>query len=339
MIKPKKLKRGDKVAIVSLSSGAIGDKKNIYRYEAGKRLLEDVFGLQVVPMPNALKGSEWVDKYPELRAKDLMDAFKDKDIKAIFTLTGGDDTIRILPFIDFEVIKNNPKIFMGFSDTTANHFMMQKAGLVSFYGPAVAVELSFDNVQKETIETIHDTLFQSVDSRELKHFNYYANDPINWDNRVLDTHKSNIGYELLQGRDSVSGQLIGGCLELFQMINGTSIWPSASEWEGKILLIESSEEKPSPHYLKLTLTNLGAQGILQKIKGIVVGRPKDGEYYEEYKEIYTKVLSQYGCENMPVLYNCHFGHAWLWNIMPLGCNVKIDCERKTLYVIENCVED
>jgi muramoyltetrapeptide carboxypeptidase LdcA involved in peptidoglycan recycling len=82
-------------------------------------------------MPNALKGIKYLDEHPEARASDLMDAFRDKEIKAIFSAIGGDDSIRLLPYIDFDVIKNNPKIFTGFSDTTSNHMMMYKAGLVS----------------------------------------------------------------------------------------------------------------------------------------------------------------------------------------------------------------
>lgn len=88
-------------------------------------------------MPNALKGSDFVLEHPELRAKDLMDAFKDDSIKAIICAIGGNDTYKLLPYIDYEVIRNNPKIFMGYSDTTVNHLMMNKAGLVSFYGPTI----------------------------------------------------------------------------------------------------------------------------------------------------------------------------------------------------------
>lgn len=338
MIKPEKLSKGDKVAIVSLSRGSVGESKNLYRYENGKKVLEDIFGLKVVAMPNALKGTKWVEEHPELRAKDLMDAFKDKSIKAIITMVGGDDTIRLLPYIDFDVIRNNPKIFMGFSDTTANHFMMHKAGLVSFYGPALAVELSFENVIPETLKTMQETLFEKHNRRELNHFGIYANDPIDWSNRKLDIHKDELGYEVLQGKGKVTGELMGGCLTLFQMINGTEIWPKLSEWENKILVIETSESLPTPTYLKWTLLNLGAQGILNKINGIIVGRPKDGKFYDEYKDIYKQVLKAYGKEDLPVLYNCHFGHAWLWNILPLGCKVEIDCENKYLTLIENCVE-
>ena len=140
MIKPQRLQKGDKIAVVSLSSGMLGDDNFIHKYYIAKERLEKEFGLEVIAMPNALKGSEFVYKHPESRAKDLMAAFKDKSIKGIFCAIGGDDTVRLLPYIDYAVIKNNPKIFMGYSDTTVNHLMMNKAGIVSFYGPCIMCE-------------------------------------------------------------------------------------------------------------------------------------------------------------------------------------------------------
>lgn len=142
----KDLKKGDKVAIVSLSSGIAGDKTFSHRYELGKRRLEDEFGLKVITMPNALIGSKEIYLHPELRADDLMKTFKDKEIKTVFCNLGGDDTIRILPYIDFEILKNNPKIFMGYYDTTINYFMLNKAGVVSFYGPSIMSEFA-ENVK------------------------------------------------------------------------------------------------------------------------------------------------------------------------------------------------
>jgi muramoyltetrapeptide carboxypeptidase LdcA involved in peptidoglycan recycling len=128
MIKPKKLQKGDTVAIVSLSSGLAGEDLFNHRYELGKKRLKEEFGLNVITMTNALKGIDYLKKHPEARAKDLMDAFLNKDIKAIICNIGGDDTIRLLPYINYDIIKSNPKIFMGYSDTTVNHFMMYKAG-------------------------------------------------------------------------------------------------------------------------------------------------------------------------------------------------------------------
>ena len=124
MIKPNALKKGDKIAIVSLSWGGLGDEKLIHKYYIAKERLEKDFGLSVVTMPNALKGSDFVYNHPELRAKDLMNAFRDETIKGIFCAIGGSDSIRLLPYIDYGVIYNNPKIFMRYSDTTVSHFMM-----------------------------------------------------------------------------------------------------------------------------------------------------------------------------------------------------------------------
>ena len=140
MLKPERLKKGDKIAVVSLSWGGLGDDMFIHKYDIAKVRLEKDFGLEVVAMPHALKGSEFVYVHPELRAKDLMDAFADPSIKGIFCAIGGDDSIRLLPYIDYEIIRNNPKIFMGYSDTTVSHFMMNKAGVVSYYGPSVMPE-------------------------------------------------------------------------------------------------------------------------------------------------------------------------------------------------------
>ena len=186
MIKPECLKKGDKVALVSLSSGMFGDEGCKERLQRTIDNIQNIFGLEVVIMPNALIGSNNTYNHPELRAKDLMDAFKDDSIKAIFTLTGGDDTIRILPYIDFEVIRNNPKIFMGFSDTTTNHFMMYKAGITSYYGPAAGVEFSLSNVQEENINTVINTLFNPTDNHMLDSYSVVSNDPKDWSIGLLD---------------------------------------------------------------------------------------------------------------------------------------------------------
>ena len=142
LIKPQRLKKGDKVTTVSLSWGGAGDADLLWRYELGKRRLEEEFGLEVVEMSHTLKGSEYVYDHPEKRAEDFMNAFLDQSIKAVFSCIGGDESVRMLPYIDFEVIRNNPKIFMGYSDTTIAHFMCLKANLSSFYGPSIMAEFA-----------------------------------------------------------------------------------------------------------------------------------------------------------------------------------------------------
>src|SRR5690625_984643 len=142
LIKPEKLTKGDIVATVSPSSGLAGESVFHWRYEQGVRRLEEVFGLKVVAMPNSLKGIDYLYEHPEARAADLMNAFQDESIKGIIANIGGEDSIRLLPYIDFEVIRNNPKVFMGFSDVTISHLFCHHAGLSSFYGPAILTDFA-----------------------------------------------------------------------------------------------------------------------------------------------------------------------------------------------------
>ena len=135
MIKPQHLNEWDKVAALTLSRWGPGSFPN--KYEAWKKQLEEVFDVNVVEWELTLKDREYVYNHPELRAKDLMDALKDPSIKAIISSIGGEESIRLLPYIDFDVIKNNPKIFVWYSDSTVTHFMFHKAWVVSFYWPAI----------------------------------------------------------------------------------------------------------------------------------------------------------------------------------------------------------
>ena len=340
MLKPEMLQRGDKIAIVSLSWGGLGDEKLIHKYYIAKERLENEFGLEVVAMPNALKGSQFVYEHPEARAKDLMDSFKDETIKGIFCAIGGDDTVRLLPYIDYEVIKNNPKIFMGYSDTTVNHLMMNKAGLVSFYGPSVMVEFGeYVKMFDYTRESVENILFNDCENFEIKSSEFWSKDFVPWKEENIGIGKSLLkeehGYETLQGSGVVTGRLLGGCLDVFPMVIGTEIWPTKSEWKDKILLLETSEEKPSPDLVTYYLRNLGAQGIFDVIKGIIIGKPQEEKYYEEYKEVFRKVLKEFVKEELPVLYNVNIGHAFPIGILPLGTDVQVDFTNKKISLIES----
>ena len=343
MIKPNKLNKGDKIAVVSLSSGILGEDVFIHKYYIAKERLENDFGLEVVAMPNALKGSKFVYEHPEARAQDLMDAFKDESIKGIFCAIGGDDTIRLLPYIDYDVIRNNPKIFMGYSDTTVNHFMMNKAGIVSYYGPSIMCEFGeYVKMFDYTKEAVENILFKDSENYEIKSSDIWSNDFVSWGEENINVAKKTIpeehGYELLQGSGVVNGKILGGCIDVFPMMVGTEVWPSIQEWKDKILLLETSEEKPSPDIVTYYLRNLGAQGIFNVIKGIIVGKPQDEKYYEEYKDVYRKVMKEFNCEKLPILYNINIGHAYPTGIIPLGVEVQIDFNNKKITLVESATK-
>ena len=133
----------------------------------------------------------------------------------------------------------------------------------------------------------------------------------------------------------VTGRLLRGCLDAFPMVIGTEIWPTKSEWKDKILLLETSEEKPSPALVTYYLRNLGAQGIFDVIKGIIIGKPQEEKYYEDYKEVFRKVLKEFAKEELPVLYNVNIGHAFPIGILPLGTDVQVDFTNKKISLVES----
>lgn len=349
MKKPNALKKGDKVAIVSLSSGILGEEFCSHQLNLGKQRLMKL-GLEPVFMPHALKGLDYLKQHPEARAQDLKDAFQDPAIKGIICAIGGDDTYRLLPFLleDKEFIQNvqtNPKLFTGFSDTTVNHLMFYQLGMVSFYGPNFINDLAelADNLLPYTESTLHSYL-EGQEQHEILSSKYWYEERTDFSPAAVGTeriqHLEKNGYEVLQGAGSFSGPLLGGCLEsLYDLLAGERypdevevsqkyhLFPSIEQWEGKILFLETSEEKPTPEELEKELWALKQTGIFSAIKGILIGKPQDEMYYEAYKEIYKKVVSD---DTLPILYNVNFGHAYPHCALPYGVDTTVDLTRKTI---------
>lgn len=342
LITPQPLHRGDKVATVSLSWGGAGDPDLLWRYQLGKKRLADVFGLEVVEMPKTLKGSAYLYEHPEKRAEDFMQAFADPSIKGIFSCIGGNESIRLLPYIDFDVIRRNPKVFIGYSDTTVAHFMCMKGGLSSFYGPSILAELA-ENIEiyEYTQENLKKLLFETTAPGIIGPSPKWTGDYLEWIPENKNTAKKlldNDGYELLQGSGKVSGRLIGGCIDVLEMMKGTTLW-NTSDFEGGILFFDTSEDSPEPDYIEYWLRNYGSQGILQIINGIIWSKPYQHKYYEEYKASIIKIMKELGLGGLPILYNLNFGHSEPMCVLPYGRLAEIDCDNKTFSIGEPGVKD
>lgn len=341
LIKPKHLKKGDKVATVSLSWGGAGDEETLWRYYQGKERLEKVFGLEVVEMPHTLNGSDYVYRHPEKRAEDLMTAFSDSSIKAIISCIGGNDSIRMLPYIDFDVIRNHPKIYTGYSDSTVTHFICLKAGISSFYGLSVLNDFA-ENVAMcdYTAEWAKKVLFQTEPIGNIPTSKVWTSQRLEWrieNKNTARKFEQNTGYEVLQGDNIVQGRLIGGCMDVIEFIKGTSLFPSVDCFDKAILFLETSEVKTPVWLVEDNLRNYGTMGILSKINGIIFGKPQGNHFYEEYKPVIKKVLAEFGRENMPVFYNASFGHNEPKCCLPYGALAELNCKGKTFSILESGV--
>jgi muramoyltetrapeptide carboxypeptidase LdcA involved in peptidoglycan recycling len=347
MIKPKKLQPGDTVAAITLSWGGPGSFP--HRYEAGKKQLEAEFGLTVVETPHALRDPEWISKNPKARAEDLMNAFADPSIKAILSTIGGNDSIRILPYLDLDVIRSNPKIFMGFSDTAVTHLACFKAGLVSFYGPAMMAGFAENGgLFPYMVDSVRRSLFSSTTIGEIKpNTEGWTVELVDWANPENQSRKRKLtpstGWTFVQGKGVWQGHLLGGCLEVLDFLRGTDIWPEPAAWENAILFLETSEDAPPPSVLKLSLRSYAALGILRKLSGILFARP-GGEISPDQFKDYDTVLRQVITEEealseLPIVSCMDFGHTDPMFVLPYGVKAEINCDTHTFSILENAVID
>ena len=334
------------VGIVSLSSGILGESRIRFETETGIRRLEE-YGLNIKFMPHALMGLDYLKAHPEKRADDLLLAFHDPEIDMILCAIGGDDTYRLLPYLfEHDELANSvtDKVFLGFSDTTINHLMLHKVGLTTFYGQAFLpdiCELSSEMLPytrkyfEELINTenISEICPSDIWYEERKSFG------IDQAGKPLISHP-NSGFELLQGPSVFSGKILGGCIDsIYDMFNGDRyadmpvlckkyhLFPDPEDWKGRILLLETSEEKPSPEKYRKALEYLKQTGVFEAVSGLLVGKPMDETYAQEYRLLLTKVIDR---PDLPIVFNLNVGHSLPRCIIPFGINAFVDVNKQVI---------
>jgi Uncharacterized proteins, homologs of microcin C7 resistance protein MccF len=333
------------VGIVSLSSGIIGESFVRHEVDLGLKRLKDL-GLEVMFSENAQRGMDYLKDHPESRAQDLIQAFEDPSIDMILCAIGGDDTYRLLPYLfeDNQLKKVvNQKVFLGFSDTTMNHFMLHKLGVKTFYGQSFLADVC--ELEEEMLPytlSYFKELIGTGTISEIRPSNVWYDERTDFSEKALGTKRTrheNQGFELLKGKAIFTGEILGGCLEsLYQIFDNTryedtielcaqyQLFPSFSEWAGKILLLETSEEKPEPTLYRKMLETLKATGIFTVLNGILVGKPMDETYYGEYKQILLDVIDT----DIPILYNLNVGHATPRAIVLFGVKAEVDANEQVI---------
>jgi muramoyltetrapeptide carboxypeptidase LdcA involved in peptidoglycan recycling len=345
LIKPPCLRPGDRIAAVSLSWGGPGAIP--IRYQAGVRQIEETFGLQVVAMPNALRDPAWVHANPQARADDLLQAFDDPAIRGVFSTIAGDDSIRILPYLDLDVLRRNPKVFIGFSDTTITHLACFRAGLVSFYGPAIMTGFAENGGILPYLEqSIRKTLFSAEPPGVIPpNMDGWTVERLEWAVAENQSRKRKLnpsdGWRFLQGQGVSRGHLIGGCIEVLDWLRGTDYWPPPDAWQGAILFLETSEDAPSPQAVLWMLRCYAALGVLPRLAGLLFGRPGGlvpPEQFVEYdRAILQVVAEEQGLTGLPVVTGMDFGHTDPIFTLPYGVQAEIDCQAKTFAIVESGV--
>ena len=335
-----------KIGIVSLSSGVLGEDFVLHEVKIGIERLKK-YGIEVEFLPNSKKGIEFIKNNPKERAEDLIKAFKDDSIDMILCAIGGDDTYRLLPYLfensELEKVAKQ-KIFLGFSDTTINHLMLNKVGIKTFYGQAFLPDVcELSNEMLPYSKHFFEELINNGKIKEIYPSDVWYNEREDFSEKAIGISMEehhNSGFELIRGDAKFEGQVLGGCLDSIFNIFDTpryedtvslcqkyNLFPSLNEWENKILLLETSEEKPKPELFRKMILKLQEYGIFDVISGLIIGKPQNEEYYEEYKQI---LLDEIKKQDLSIVYNINVGHSTPRCIIPFGVDAKVDVEKQII---------
>lgn len=315
---PKKLKKGDLIKIIAPSrSLALISKKNIEI--ANKRLVS--LGLKISFGKNVYSSNEFISSSIEERTQDLHEAFLDKSVKAVISVIGGYNSIELLDRIDWKIIKDNPKIFCGYSDITIlNNSIYSKTGLITYYGPHYS-SFAEEKMFEYSLDFFKKCLFTNK-PYDIKESEFWSDD--RW---YIDQEKrvpvKNEGYWIINSGNA-SGDIIGGNLCTFNLLQGTEFFP---DLENKIIFIEDDLESNANSFSR-DLNSLILQKNFNLAKGIVIGRFQKESKIS--KEVLVKIVkSKKNLDKIPVIANVDFGHTSPRITFPVGGEVSIESNQQS----------
>ena len=327
-IKPNRLEKGDKVAIVSPSrlSASVFPKL----FKLGVDNIRRFFELDPIISPHATLSIEQGYLHPELRAQDLNRAFESREIKGIISAIGGDESIRILPYLDEQVITGSPKFFCGFSDCTTITAYLARNRVCSIYGGAVMAGFAqMHNFPREFALYWRKIMFEDSTGLKMRRFPAYSEGYPDWaksgSNGSINKLKKSYGWNWSVG-DSMSGRIFAANIEVFDWLRGTPFFPQKSVFDDAILLLETSEEMPLPITVERLVRNLGIGGILERINGLAFGRFRcytSGQRNDVMKRVGRVLSTEFGLSETPLMEGIDFGHTDPYFPIPVGVRARI----------------
>lgn len=314
-IVPAKLRKGDTVRVVAPSHSLALISEDV-RQIAMKRL--ESLGLVVTFGKHVEEEDEFISSSVASRVADLHEAFADPEVKAIFSVIGGFNCNQLLPYLDWELIKNNPKIFIGYSDTTAlQNGMLARANLVTYSGPAYSSfgqKLYFDY----TLENFKKCLFETG-SFNINSSKEWTDDA--WYIDQNDRHPvPNTGYWVVN-QGEAEGMIVGGNLSTVQLLQGTAYFPTPDN----IILFLEDDDESQYHHFDRQFESLLQSIPIKHIRGIVFGRFQNkSAITRENLETLVRIRPQLA--NTPIIANADFGHTSPMITFPVGGTVGLSVQ-------------
>ncbi len=313
-IRPARLNPGDRIAIVSPSRTLPGRFPRVAN--KGIENIRKYFELEPVIFPHAFDDLSFAYDHPELRADDINSAFADRNIRAIISTIGGDESVRILKYLDRKKILENPKIFTGFSDCTTLTTYLSVNGIANVYGGAVMAGFAqMDHFPERFRDYWRKLLFEDSEGMVMKPFPEYSEGYPDWGTSIdpgsIKDRSQSRPWKWIS-RESMEGEVFAANIEVFDWLRGTGYFPPISFFKGKLLLLETSEEVPSPVAVERMLRSLNIMGVIDQISGLAFARFRG--YTEvmnvEMEGILERMLEkEFNNRDLPVVTGLDFGHT------------------------------
>lgn len=328
--KVNRLREGSTIGLISPSSSAPEAFPIVY--QKGIYNLAKYFNLRIKEFTSTKRKFDTSKKHVLARVKDIHDAFLDKEVDAIVTTIGGDDCIRLLPYLDKKIIEENPKIVMGFSDATNLLVYLAKMGIPSFHGPALMAGLAEpEGLSEEFVKHLKSFFFDKWKTYKYERFAKWTEDKYGWsDENFLNRKKKyvdNTMPHIINTGTKNEGVLMGGCIEIIEMLKGTEFGLNADDWHQTAFFFETSEDKPSPDYVRCALRSYGMVGAWDNASMILIGKSR-GYTPDEYREleegVRQVVIEEFGAKDIRIISNLDMGHTQPIHVLPTNCKVKVD---------------
>jgi muramoyltetrapeptide carboxypeptidase LdcA involved in peptidoglycan recycling len=280
-------------------------------------------GLKVSFGKHVEEKNEFNSSSVESRIEDLHEAFADKNVKAIFTVIGGYNSNQLLKHIDWQLIKNNPKILCGYSDITVlNNAIYAKAGLINYYGPHYST-FGQEKYFEYTLDYCKKCLFFDEPFQIEPSENW--SDDLWFKDQNKRTLIPNEGW-LIVNEGETDGIILGGNLCTFNLLQGTEFFPDIS---GSILFLEDDDlpKENSAVEFDRNLQSLIQQANFKKVNGLVIGRFQKASQITNEK-ITQIIKSKKELANIPIIANVDFGHTDPKITLPIGGEIRIKADFK-----------
>ncbi len=332
-----RLSAGSRVAIVSPSWGGPSLFPDIFNL--GLTQLRQM-GLVPVEFPTARLSNDELHRNPRLRADDLHAAFLDKQIDGVIASIGGDDSVRILEFLQPKVFQENPKFVMGYSDSTTFLNFIADSGVVTFYGPSVMSGFAQWQNYPSAVQCHFFEMAFEGGTPTWGENGYFADGYPDWKDKnrlgqFKPMQKTDGWHWFPGGQATREGRLWGGCMEVLEMMKGTPFWPPS--WTDKILFLETSEDVPSPQFVSYWLRNYGMQGVFSQINALLIARPRGYTIEQKIqldKIVQRVVRDEFGAADLLIVTNMDFGHTEPQWVMPIGGRVRLDAAARSMVLID-----